>query len=299
MDRNITKDILRCLAVCALASAMALNYRLFIIPNHFAPAGINGIATMVQYRCGFSIAYMSLIINVPLCFMAYMSRDRKFAALSLIFCVTYSGVFLLLGRLDLSPFIYDAHGIDTVYPCLIAGMASGAILGLCFRLGASTGGTDIISRLINRRRPEMNFFWISFTLNAAVAVSSFFVYADTSGSVPVYDYKPVCLCLIYCYVSSFVANRIMSGTRMACQFTIITEHPYEIERDIIARLHHSATCFKATGAYSSGERSVILCVINRGQIMELKDILSHYDRTFSYVETVTDTIGNFKRVKHL
>lgn len=298
MNRTAFKDLSRCLAVCILASLMAMNYRLFIIPNHFAPAGINGIATMVQYRFGFSIAYMSLMINVPLCIISYVSSDRRFAVMSLIFCVTYSGVFLLSGRWDLSSFVYDAHGIDTVYPCLIAGTASGAILGLCFRLGASSGGTDIISRLINRKRPEMNFFWISFTLNAAVAAASFFVYADTSSGSAVYDYKPVCLCLIYCFVSSFLANRIMSGNRMACQFTIITEHPLEIEHDIIERLHHSATCFKATGAYSEQDRSVILCVINRGQIMELKDILSKYDRTFSYVETVTDTIGNFKRIRH-
>lgn len=298
MKKTLTpgKDAFTVLTVLLMAAGMAVNYRLFIIPNNFAPAGINGIATMIQYRFGFSIAYMSLIVNVPLCIFTYFMTDRRFAVLTLIYCLAYSGIFLLLQSVDMSRFYYNANNIDTIYPCLIAGMISGGIYGICFRLGASTGGTDLISKYISKKVPRLNFFWINFTLNAAVAAASFFVYAKEGPSgTMIYDYKPVCLCLVYSYVSSFIGNHILSGTRMAYQFTIITEHPVEIEREIIEKLHHTATCFHATGAFSSAEKTVLLCVIDRSQIVDLKGILARYEDTFSYVETVNDTIGNFKR----
>ena len=74
------------------AILMALNYQLFVVENGFAPAGLNGIATMIQYKTGFSIGYMSLIINIPLCILAYLVLDRSFARRSLIFslCLLYT-----------------------------------------------------------------------------------------------------------------------------------------------------------------------------------------------------------------
>ena len=73
---------------------LAFTYQLFIVKNNFAPAGINGIATMIQYKTGFSIGYMSLIINVPLCSLAYFFVNRDFAKKSLLFCLVYSFAYL-------------------------------------------------------------------------------------------------------------------------------------------------------------------------------------------------------------
>lgn len=82
--------------IVAVAVLLAFNYQLFIVENDFAPAGLNGIATMIQYKTGFSIGYMSLIINIPLCILAFFLLDKKFAKRSFCFCITYSLVFLYL-----------------------------------------------------------------------------------------------------------------------------------------------------------------------------------------------------------
>lgn len=292
------KNLTAYLFVILAAILLAFTYQLFIIKNNFAPAGINGIATMIQYKTGFSIGYMSLIINVPLCILAYFFVNHDFAKKSLLFCLVYSFVYLGLQQMGFSDFQYDAGGHDTIYPVIISGTLGGLVYGMCARHNASTGGTDIVSKYISIKKPYLNFFWVTLTLNAIVAVVSFFVYAkpDTSGSMS-YDYKPVCLCIIYCFISTFLGNVIIQGSKQAYKFTVITTHAQEISDEVLHTLHHGATKFKAMGAYQNQEKDVLICVVNKHQIVDFQNILKKYDNTFSFVENVGNTFGNFAKVK--
>ena len=284
--------------IMMVAVLLALNYQLFIVENGFAPAGLNGIATMVQYKTGFSIGYMSLLINIPLCVLAFFFVEHRFAARSLCFCLTYSLAFLAVQNMGLSAIQYVTEGHDTIYPVILSGVISGFVYGVCFRMNASTGGTDILSKYISKQKPELNFFWVTFILNAFVAAISFFVYAQVgeTGNL-IFDYKPVCLCVLYCFISSFIGSYIIKGTKSACKFTIITSHADEITNEILTTLRHSSTKISAVGSFSNSEKSVLLCVINKHQIIDLQNILSKYDDTFSFTETVNETYGNFKRIK--
>lgn len=292
------KNFTTYVSVAAIAVLLAFNYQLFIVENGFAPAGLNGIATMVQYKTGFSIGYMSLIINIPLCVLAFFMVDKSFAKRSLTFCVTYSFVFLYLQKLEFHEFQYVTGGHDTIFPVVLSGVLSGFVYGVCFRTNSSTGGTDIVSKYISKKRPQLNFFWVTFILNSIVAAVSFFVYAKPSqNGTMIYDYKPVCLCIMYCFISSFVGSYIIKGTKTACKFTVITTHPKEITEEICKTLHHSSTEISALGSFSHDQKTVLLCVINRHQVIELKNILKKYDNTFSFAETVNETYGNFKQIK--
>lgn len=284
--------------IIASAVLLAFAYQLFIVENDFAPAGLNGIATMVQYKTGFSIGYMSLLINTPLCLLAFFLLDRKFALRSFCFCITYSFVFLYLQRLGLEEFQYVTGGHDTIYPVILSGVLGGVVYGICFRQSASTGGTDIISKYISAKKPELNFFWVTFALNAVVAAASFFVYAETAadGSL-IFNYKPVCLCVLYSFISSFVGSHIIRGAKTACEFTIITSHADEIIEEISSVLKHGCTKIPAVGGFTSGEKSVLLCVVNNHQIVEFQNILKKYDDTFSFSDTINETYGNFKKIK--
>ncbi|MBQ8831846.1 MAG: YitT family protein [Oscillospiraceae bacterium] len=275
------------------ALILALNYYVFIVDNQFAPAGLNGIATMIQYKTGFSISFMSLIINIPLCIMSFCIGDREFAVKTLIFSVVYSAAFLLLQQSGMNHIKYDAQGHDTVFPVVISGVISGLVYSMCLKSNASTGGTDIVSRHITRVKPSVNFFILIFILNAVVAFISLFVYSD-SGYL---DYKPVALCITYCFISNFVGNYIIKGTKNAYKFTIITTHADEIALEISGKLKHSTTKIDAMGTYTSTSKSVLICVINRHQLVDLKNILKGYDDTFAFSELVTETYGNFVHVK--
>ena len=146
-------------------------------------------------------------------------------------------------------------------------MNNNGYLGICFKNNASTGGTDIISRYINKVKPETNFFVVTFTLNAIVAIVSLFVYSENAM-----DYKPVALCITYCFISTFVGNQILKGTKTAYKFTVITTHPDEIVAEISDVLHHGATHLQAIGTYTNTEKSVLLCVVNKHQLSDFQTI---------------------------
>lgn len=287
-----TKQAISYISVIAVAILLAFNYHIFIVQNNFAPAGLNGIATMIQYKTGFSISYMSLLINIPLSVFAFFLVERAFAVKTLLFSLTYSGVFLLLQNAGLDFIQYNAEGHDTIYPVIISGVISGVVYGTCFRNNASTGGTDVVSRYINKIKPNTNFFFVTFTLNAIVALISLFVYSESRV-----DYKPVALCITYCFISTFVGNQILKGTKTAYKFTIITTHADEITQEIASVLRHSATKMDAVGTYSGEEKSVLICVVNKHQLNDFQTIIAKYDETFSFYEVINETYGNFKHIK--
>lgn len=286
------KSLFSYLKIVLCAIGLAFVYYVFIITNHFAPAGLNGIATMIQYKTGFSISYMSLLINIPLCILSYFLVQKSFSIKTLLFSVVYSCSFLLLQASDLSFIQYNALGHDTIYPVVLSGVCSGIVYGVCFRNNACTGGTDIISRYVNKIKPETNFFAVTFALNGLVAIASIFVYSDG-----VLNYKPVALCIIYCFISTFVGNFLLKTTKTAYKFTIITSKKDEITDEITHELHHGCTEVKAVGSYTHNEKTMLICVINKHQLNDLQKILARHDDTFSYFEVVNETYGNFKHIK--
>lgn len=271
---------------------LAFNYYIFIIDNHFAPAGLNGIATMIQYKTGFSISYMALLINIPLAVAAYFLVRKEFAVKSLLFSVVYSIVYLLLQKSGLEGIQYNADGHDTIYPVIISGIIGGVVYGVCFRSNASTGGTDIVSAYINKIRPETNFFIVTFTLNAVVALISIVVYSE--GSL---NYKPAALCILYCFLSNFVGDYMLKVTKTAYKFTIITTQKEALIEEIRTKLRHGCTEIDAIGTYTGTKKSVLICVINRHQLYDFQKILAQHKDTFSYFEVVSETYGNFKQIK--
>lgn len=288
----MTKKLLSYLFIILMGVMLALNYHIFIVPNNFAPAGLNGIATMIQYKTGFSISYMSLLINIPLSTFAFFFVQKKFAVNTLLFCTVYSVSFLMLQKTGIDSIRYITDGHDTIYPVIISGIISGFIYGVCLKNNASTGGTDIISRYINKVRPETNFLIVTFSINAIVAFSSLFVYSN--GGL---DYKPAALCITNCFISTCMANYIIKGTKTAYKFTVITTHPDEISSEIASLLNHSSTKIEAIGTYTNNTKYVLICVVNKHQLNDFQNIISKYDDTFSFHEVINETYGNFVNAK--
>lgn len=287
--------ISHCLLTAVIGILLAVNCYLFVIPNGFAPAGINGIAVMVQYKFGFSIGYLSLIINVPLCIMAYFLIEKRYAIYTMIFCLSYSFFFLFLQDSSLlSAFQYDAGNMDTIYPVILAGIISGFFNNRLLRIDSCSGGTDIIARYVAKRNPRLNFFWITFILNAAVAAASYFVYAKKIDGQMVYDMKPVCLCLVNCFTSSFVGTELTKKAKSAFEFIVVTDSPDEIEEEIIKTFHHSATRLNGRGVYTKTDKSVLLCTVNKNQVYDFVKALEKYPGTFAAELMVADIVGNYR-----
>ena len=281
------KILVSYIIVLIVALVMAVNYQLFIFPNRFAPAGINGLLTMVQHMLGIKLSFASIVLNIPLALVCFLVDNKTKALRSLTYTVAFSLFLSLLENVDLSKFVYSTT-ISTFLGPAVAGLVSGTCGYVMHSLNGHLGGTEFVATLIHKKKPNFNFFSVIFALDAAVAIISYFVY----------DYKiePVLLCIIYCYFSSAVRDNMNRKYQSAVRCEIITEDPEGLCREVIHKLHHSATVFPAKGAFTGKEKSVIVCIVNQSQVSELTRLVTQYPGSFVALSQVSNVIGNFKRL---
>lgn len=284
--RNL-KRVWTYLAIAAVAMLAALNYELFVFPNAFAPSGLNGICTMIQYVSGVSVGYLSLLINIPLALIVYFKVSKPIAVRSMVYVIVFSVGLLILDKVDLTPFAYStANGTSHILGPLTAGLIMGYIYAILMKASAYTGGTDFVAAIIHAKNPEKSVYGLSFLMNALVAVSSYFVY----------DFKmePVLLCILYSFATTNMAERFLKNGRSAVRFEIITNYPEQISEEIINKLHHTATVFPAKGMYNGKEVDIVMCVVNNSQMAALSQIVQRYPHTFAVMSQVNEVMGNFR-----
>ena len=273
--------------VALIAFVAAVNYELFVFPNSFAPSGINGICTMIQHVFGISVGYLSLLVNIPLAIWCYIEVSKPVALRSMVYVGVFSVALLILDHVDLSAFAYSTeNGTSKILGPLVAGIIMGYCYNLLMRSSAYSGGTDFIAAIIHKRNPNKSVMGITFILNAIVAVGSYFVYD--------FQMEPVILCIIYSFASTTVGDRLTKSGRQAIRFEIVTDHPVEISREIIAKTKHTTTVFPAKGMYSGRETNVLICIVNKTQAATVSRIVHKYPRTFAVMSQVNAVMGNFK-----
>ena len=283
------KKLLTYAVIVAIAMICALNYELFVFPNKFAPSGLNGICTMIQYVTGINIGYLSLIINVPLAIWVYLAVSKPLAIRSMVYVGTFSVTSVLLDYVDLSMFAYYTEtGTSAILGPLVAGIIYGGCYALLLQASAYSGGTDFIAAIIHKFHPEKSLFFLIFIMNVCVAICSYFVYD--------YQIEPVILCIMYSFMSSTVSERLTKNGRSAVRFEIITDYPEEIADQIIKKLHHSATLIPGRGMYLNKEVSMLFCVVNNSQVNKLASICRQYPNTFAIIDPVSEVMGNFKKI---
>ena len=286
--RNFRK-IMTYFVIILIALIAAVNYEIFVFPNKFAPAGLNGLCTMVQHIAGISVGYLSLIINIPLAIWVYFEISKPLAMRSMVYVVTFSVAILILDRVDMSAFYYvTENGTSAILGPLVAGIIWGGCYSPLVQCSAYSGGTDFIAAIIHKRKPEQNMFYLIFALNVVIALLSFFVY----------DYKiePVILCILYAFTSSTVTDRLTKNGRSAIRFEIVTDYPNEISNEIITKLHHSATLVPGKGMFMGKPTNILICVVNKSQMAALSRIVRKYPYTFAVMSSVSEVMGNFKRL---
>ena len=283
------KKVLTYFVIAMVAMLSAVNYSFFVFPNQFAPAGINGICTMIQYIWGINVGYLSLIINVPLALWCYFTVSKPVAMRSMVYVITFSIGLVIMDYVDLSSFAYATeNGTSKILGPLVAGIIQGYVYSILVKASAYSGGTDFISAIIHERDPNKSVFGMSFAINTGVAIISYFVYG--------YQVEPVILCILYSFMSSTVAERQMKAGREAVCFEIITDYPRELTDEIIRKTGHTTTLIPAKGMYTGQERNMLICVVNKNQAAKLARIIRSYPNTFAIMDPVSEVMGNFKKL---
>ena len=276
------------LTMIVSSGLFALSFVIFVFPNEFAPSGLPGIMTMIQEWTGFPVSYMNILFNVPLVLLTFFLVDKGYALKSGIYSIMFSGWLIVYENLDMSRFIYASD-----HSAILAPVAAGVLVGFSYAIALKrnfcTGGTDLIAELVHHYKPEKNMMWILFSLNAAVAGLSYFVYN--------YQIEPVILCLLYCFTTSKVCDVMLKGLKEAVKFEIVTDRPDELSKEIMDKLKHGVTEISAVGSFTKQNKTLLICVVNKHQIVKFQRILDNFPGSFAYLHTVKETMGHFDRVK--
>ena len=250
-------------------------YPLFMTPNRIAPGGITGVATILNHLLHWPVGTVSLVLNLPLFMISYKAMGKIFAFRSLVATVAFS---LFLDILPLKPMTNDP-----LLGALYGGVLLGIGLGLIMRGGATTGGSDMIARMVHKRFPFISTGAFLFAIDFAVVLAAGLLIGTSEA--------------LYALINIFLTAKVMDmviigfSSNKAC--FVISSRWQEISRRIMKDMDRGVTQLTARGAYTGAERPTLLCVISRSEITAFKRILREEDENaFVIIVEAHEAIGD-------
>lgn len=251
----------------------AFSLRVFFVPANLASGGVSGIAQLLNHFTGWPIGMMVFIGNIPLFVLGWrFLGGRQFALRTAFAIVTYSLFTDILLRTPL----FAAHGAatqlvselqgDIFLNSLYGAIVSGVGYGLVYRARGTSGGSDILARILNHYR--------------SVPVTQSYLMVDTAvilGAGFVFGWKAALYAMIALYVSGLVAETTLEGGGTVRTAMIVTNKPEEVSNRILAELERGVTVLEGTGAYTGSSRPVLYCVVSRAEVASLKAIVHEVD----------------------
>ncbi len=256
---------------------LAIGMDTFLIPGRLAAGGVSGIAQIINRYTGWPIGVMIILGNLPLFILGWRFLGGRRFLLRTFFAV---GVYAVL--IDILPRFLPPHLTDdSVLNALFGGVLTGIGIGLVFRAKGTTGGTDILARLLGRWRgiPLSQSYLITDTLVVLFSGVAF------SWTLALYA-------VVALYVSGLAAELASEGSGVVRTATIITDHPAAVGQKIMTELNRGVTMWAGTGMYSGSPRQILFCVISRAEINPLKDIIHEADpAAFVVIGQVHEALG--------
>ncbi|MCH5189267.1 MAG: YitT family protein, partial [Oscillospiraceae bacterium] len=215
----------------------------FLSKNQILNGGFTGFATVVNFLFGLPIGTVILILNIPLFIISYKKLGMKFVLSS------FWATFIISALIDIGDFLPVYRG-DLLLASLFGGVLSGAGLGIIFINGATTGGTDIIAKLVGLKYPHISLGKSIFLMDLAIITLGGIVYKNIESSL----YAAVVI-----FVSSQTIDYIIFGVHRSSLILIVTEKGDEMRRLIINDIRRGVTVLKGSGGYTNSEKDVLIC----------------------------------------
>jgi uncharacterized membrane-anchored protein YitT (DUF2179 family) len=253
--------------------SFGINY--FNIANQLVEGGFTGITLLLNYLYDFPPSVTNLVLNIPLFFIGWKVLGKTSFVYTLIGTISFS-LFLWVFR-DFKLFLGD----DLLLAALYAGVSVGIGLGIVFRYGGTTGGVDIIARLVNK--------YLGWSIGKTMFIFDIIV---ISVSLIYLDAKLVMYTLVAVYVGARVIDFIQEGTYSAKALIIVSQANQEIAAKIVKEMERGATILKGIGGYTGEQRDVLYCVVNRSELVRIKNIAKMVDPyAFITVNEVREVLG--------
>jgi len=248
------------IALGTLLQALAMD--LFLVPNLLSAGGVTGLSQIVNYYTGWPIGVMIIIANVPLFVLGWkFLGGHRFAIRTVATVVGYSVLVDLL-----SPYLPKNLTDDPVLIALYGGLLNGIGMGLVFRGQGTSGGTDIIARLLGQWRgvPLSQSYLVTDTLIVFAAGLAF-------------SWTKALYAVVVLYISGVAAEVASEGFDVTRVATIVTQRPQAVGEKIMRDLVRGVTMWTGTGMYSGEARTVLFCAVGRGEVNQLKRIIHEAD----------------------
>lgn len=251
--------------IFAGAAIQAIGLRLFLVPAELASGGVSGISQLINHYTNWPIGLMVLIGNIPLFLLGWRFLGGRRFALRTAFAVAVYSLFVdLIPRLNLFP----ANGLtdDIFLNALYGAVVSGVGYGLVYRARATSGGSDVLARILNHYR-GVSMTQSYLMVDSAVILAAGFVFG----------WKKALYAIITLYVSGLVSELTLEGSGTVRTALIITSQPDLVSKRVLDELERGMTILQATGAYTGADRPVLYCVITRSEVSQLKAIVQEID----------------------
>lgn len=256
---EIAKDI----AFFILGSALySLSVAVFTAPNKIAPGGLTGVATILYYVIHTPVGMTMFVLNIPLFLLGFRYIGVKFIGRTVV-CTAMVSVMT-----DLMSSVLPAYRSNLLLAVLYGGVLSGAGLGLIFLRGATTGGSDVASRLLRIRYPHIPMGRMMLLLDIAIIGLSAIVFRSLDSAL----YAIICS-----FASSRVIDGILYGSDNGRMVLVISEHNEDIARQILSDMERGVTLLRGKGVYTGREREVLLCAVRRPEAARLRSIVRQAD----------------------
>ncbi len=260
----------------ALVYSAAIN--IFIVPNGFAQGGFTGIGILLNYLFNFHVGRTILLLNIPLFIVSFFVFGKGF-----IFKTAVATVISSVA-IDLTKGVFPIYTKDKILSALFAGLLTGLGLSLCFLRGATTGGTDIISKLVRKSRPHISLGKIIMVTDILIITATAIILKSFESAM--YSAVSVTVC-------TSVIDYILYGTGGGKLIITVTDNAENIKSEIFNKLGRGVTSVKAVGGYSETEKNMLFCVVKRSQVFKINEIIKNNDENaFTLISNVGEILGN-------
>jgi uncharacterized membrane-anchored protein YitT (DUF2179 family) len=256
----------------------AFAMRLFLVPAYLVSGGVSGAAQLINHLTNFPIGLMVLIGNIPLFILGWRYLGGlKFAMRTAVAILIFS-FFTDFLVLFISP---EGVTDDLVLNSIYGGLMYGIGLGMVYRGKGTSGGSDILGRILNHR------FGISISTSYLITDSLVVILGGL-----VFDWERALYGLAVIYVSGLAAEIAFEGRAVYRTAMIITYDPEEVSKRIFTTLERGVTMLHGMGGYTHEERNVLYCVITQSEIPQLKEIVNEVDpRAFMVIGQAHEALG--------
>lgn len=264
----------------------AIAIGMFSAPNNIAPGGVTGIATLLNYvsiQWNFPfvipIGLTTILMNVPLIIAAWWVLGKSLAIR------TMAGILISSVLVDaLQPYI-TPYTNNKILVCIFGGVVLGLGVGLILRRGGTTGGSEVLARLFERKYPHMSVGNLILVVDAVVISASALIYGALENAM---------YAVVLVFISAQIIDRVVYGSRQGKMAMILSKKQPEVTAAIMKQVDRGVTLLKAQGGYSGVEQHMMLCAVRRDEVFRLRKAVYDIDPEAFFMLLSTDEVRGYR-----